>query len=575
MGGVNSGIGRVAGASASASVAPIDLVLFGGNVITMDDARRRVDALWLRGDRIAAVGRRAEVEAQAPSAARRIDLVGATVLPGFIDAHCHIGAIAYLLATIDCGPEAAPTIPALLDNLRAAAVSWRPEGGWVTGHSFAENLVAERRFPTRDELDAAVPNQPCVVYHRSMHACILNTPALRAVGLDTHEDPPFGKLGRDAHGRPIGTVYEAPMFELFAQTSGAFLGGLDYAAKARQVSAAAELFLSEGVTTVMDADLAGLGGLEVLRDVDAAGALPLRVSMMVNDRDAGRMHAEGVLRSPGAIGADARGRLRTTTIKVFSDGGMSSRTAAVHREFQVPPYGRGVLFKDLDEMIEIIRRAEDWNVQVAVHSQGDRAIETVLDAFETVIGRRGPAGNANRHRIEHGGMLMPHLIERAAQIGIHVVSQPGFFSTLADGWLEAYGEETHVFYPFASLREAGLRVGGSSDAPVITPNVRAALRDAVLRTSARGVVVGDLERLTIDEALELYTRDAAYLCHVDAEVGTLEPGKFADLVILASDPTAMSPAEIPGIAIRQTVVGGRPAFGEGPIPTLPHQASHA
>jgi predicted amidohydrolase YtcJ len=500
------------------------------------------------------------VEAAAPTDARRVDLGGRTVLPGFIDAHCHLGALAYLLATIDCGPAAAPTIPALLDLLRGAAASTAGAGSdaWVTGHSFAENGVAERRFPTRDELDAAVPDRPCVVYHRSMHACILNSVALRAVGLDTPDDPPFGKLGRDADGRPIGTVYELPMFELFADTSAAFLRGLGTDEHVRQISAAADLFLAEGVTTVMDADLPGLAGLEAIRDVDAAGALPLRVLAMINDRDAVAMHDAGVLGSRG-------NRLRIPTVKVFSDGGMSSRTAAVHREFTVPPYGRGVLFKNFDQMVEIVRQCEGWGIQVAVHSQGDRAIETVLDAFETVLGTGGVAGNPLRHRIEHGGMLVPHLIERAARIGIHVVSQPGFFSTLADGWLEAYGEATHVYYPFRSLRAAGLKVGGSSDAPVITPNVRDALRDAVLRVSASGVVVGPLERLTIADALEVYTRDAAFLCHVDDEVGTLEAGKYADLVVLDGDPTAVAAAAISNLRIVQTVVGGVGAYGSGPI----------
>jgi predicted amidohydrolase YtcJ len=539
-----------------------DLVLFNGNVLTMDDDRRRVDALWIRDERLAAVGARADVEAAAPRDARRVDLGGATILPGFIDAHCHIGALAYLLATIDCGPAAAPTIAALQALLRDAntlADRTRTPDGWITGHSFAENGVKERRFITRDDLDAVVPDKPCVVYHRSMHACILNSVGLREVGLDVGEDPPFGKLGRDASGRPNGSVYELPMFELFADTSARFLRPLDTARHTEQVGRAADLFLAQGVTTVMDADLPGLAGLETLRDVDAAGALPLRVLAMVNDRDADAMHDAGILGSRGR-------RLRVPTIKVFSDGGMSSRTAAVHREFTVPPYGRGVLFKSYDEMVSIVRRAEAWGIQVAVHSQGDRGIETVLDAFEEVIGTRGPAGNANRHRIEHGGMLLPHLLERAARIGIHVASQPGFFSTLADGWLEAYGEETHSYYPFRSIRAAGLRVGGSSDAPVITPNVREALRDAVLRVSGSGVIVGPLERLSIADALELYTRDAAFLCRVDDEVGTLETGKFADFVILDGDPTAVEPAAIPALSVLQTVVGGSPAFGAGPIP---------
>src|SRR5437762_3087178 len=241
--------------------APRDVILVGGTVLTMDDQRRRADSLWIHGERIGAVGLREDVAGVAPADATIVELDGAAVLPGFIDAHCHIAALMYLLATVDCGPEAAPTIAAVLDSLREAGRTWPASAGWVTGHSFAENVVAERRFPTRAELDAAVPDRPCVLYHRSMHACILNSRALEAAGLDTADDPPFGKLGRDDGGRPDGTVYEAPMFDLFARTSAEFLDRLDVAARSERLRAAAGLFLREGVTTVMDADLPGIAGL--------------------------------------------------------------------------------------------------------------------------------------------------------------------------------------------------------------------------------------------------------------------------------------------------------------------------
>jgi len=531
-------------------------------VITVDNTRRRTDSLWLHGDRIAAVGSSAEVEAQAPREAIRVSLNGATVLPGFVDAHCHIGAMAYLLSTVDVGPDSAPTIGAMVDLLRdaARATADAPAGQWVTGHSFAENAVAERRFPTRHEIDAAVPDRPAVVFHRSMHACILNSRGLAAAGLDLRDDPPFGKLGRDEQGRPDGTVYEAPMFDLFARLATQALGALSTEGRIEAVERAAAIFTAEGVTTVMDADLPGVGWLRAMIETDSARRLPVRLVAMLNDRDATWALEAGLLNGR------TLDRFRLGAVKAFSDGGMSSRTAAVHREFTLPPYGHGVLFRSLDELTDLIRRAEESGAQVGVHSQGDRALETVLDAFERVIGRRGVAGNPLRHRFEHGGMLLPRLIERAAQIGIHVVSQPGFFTPLGDGWLKAYGEDTHAFYPFRSIREAGLRLGGSSDAPVITPNVREALRDAMLRTSAAGVVIGEQERLTADEAVEMYTRDAAYMTRADDLVGTLEPGKYADLVILDGDPTGVDARAIPDITILQTIVGGRTVFGDGPVP---------
>ena len=195
---------------------PADLYLTGGTILTMDAAMRRADALWIRGDRVAAVGSAAEVEARMPVAAQHIDLAGATVLPGFVDAHCHIGALAYVLGTVDCAPEAAPSIEDVVKALEQSATTGAP-GTWIAGHSFAENAVLEGRFLTRHDLDRAVRDRPAVVFHRSMHACILNTRGLEVAGLDLAEDPPYGKLGREPDGRPDGTVYEAPMFALFAR----------------------------------------------------------------------------------------------------------------------------------------------------------------------------------------------------------------------------------------------------------------------------------------------------------------------------------------------------------------------
>jgi predicted amidohydrolase YtcJ len=531
-----------------------DRILVRGTVLTMDDARRRADAIWIQGDRIGAVGAEAEVRTAAPGDAEVVDLAGATVLPGFIDAHCHIAAMTYLLATVDCSPASTTTIPGILALLGDAARSGRFGSGWVTGHSFSEFGVEEQRWVTRDELDSVAPDRPAVLYHRSMHACVVNSRALAAAGLDQPDDPPFGVVGRDANGRPDGRVFEAPMFRMFAQTSAAFLIGLGTDELRAQVAAAAAVYLREGVTSVMDADLPGLAGLLALRRVDDSELLPIRIAAMVNDGD--------VAASPAGLLGLRGQRFRVPALKIFSDGGMSSRTAAVSKPFTVPPYGNGVLFADSDRLEAVIRRSEREGLQVAIHSQGDRGLDAVVTAFERVIGRG--SGNQLRHRIEHGGMLLPPLLERAAAIGIHVVSQPGFFSTLADSWLLAYGDETHGFYPFKSIRAAGLRFGGSSDAPVIQPTVREALRDAVLRRSAAGVVVGPQERLTIEEALEAYTRDASYLTWSDESVGTLEPGKLADLVVLGGDPTAVAPEAIPSIPVVATIVGGEVAFGGWP-----------
>jgi predicted amidohydrolase YtcJ len=159
-------------------------------------------------------------------------------------------------------------------------------------------------------------------------------------------------------------------------------------------------------------------------------------------------------------------RLAAEAVKIWSDGGMSSRTAAIHGTYPVPPYGSGILFFDLAELTGMVRDLDAQGFQVCIHSQGDRAIETVLDAYATVLA--GAPGNPRRHRIEHGGAMYPPMIARAAELGIVVVSQPGFFSTLGDGFAEAFPGSSDQLYPFGSWLRAGMTVAGSSDAPVIT-----------------------------------------------------------------------------------------------------------
>ena len=172
-------------------------------------------------------------------------------------------------------------------------------------------------------------------------------------------------------------------------------------------------------------------------------------------------------------------KLATEAVKIWADGGMSSRTAAIHGTYPVPPHGSGILYFERDVLTDMVRRLDALGFQVCIHAQGDRAIETVLDAYATVID--GPAGNHRRHRIEHGGAMYPTLTARAASMGIVMVSQPGFMSTLGDGFCAAFGDRADELYAFGSWRRAGLTVAGSSDAPVITADPLLGIRDAILR----------------------------------------------------------------------------------------------
>jgi len=246
---------------------------------------------------------------------------------------------------------------------------------------------------------------------------------------------------------------------------------------------------------------------------------------------------------------------------------MSSRTAAIHGSYPVPPYGSGIMYFTPGELTAMVAEFDAHGLQVCIHAQGDRAIQTVLDSYATVL--EGRSGNPLRHRIEHGGSMFAPLTARAASLGIVVAAQPGMLSILGDGFAEAFPERSDELYAYASWRRAGICVAGSSDAPVITADPLVGIRDAALRRTGNGRVLGPGERLAVPDALAMYTAEAAFAMHREHDIGTLAPGKLADFVILDRNPLDSAPERITDIRVLATVLGGQPVFHAGDSPFQP------
>ncbi len=529
----------------------MELLVEDADIITMaaDPAAGPARCLLVRDGRIAAVGPAEQARAAAGPDARVVRLAGATVLPGLIDAHCHVSDVGYLAAGADCRQPSAPDIPAIQARLRDAA-SRTPPGTWVTGSGYVEYQLREGRHPTRADLDSAVPDRPAVLYHTSLHACVLNSAALAEAGFaDGQPDPPGGAFGRDATGRLDGVLYEAPMFALLEQNFRTDLARMSAAQRAGLMQGAGQHFAALGVTAACDADVRR-DTLTAFAEADGHSVLPMRIyCLVVHDQ------VDWLLES-GLRGRHSS-RLTADAVKIWADGGMSSRTAAIHGSYPVPPYGAGILSFSRDELTGMVGDFAARGFQVCIHAQGDRAIETVLDAYAAVL---GDGGNPRRHRIEHAGAMYPALTARAARLGIVVASQPGFLSTLGDGFAAAFPESRDELYAFASWRQAGITVAGSSDAPVITASPLVGIRDAVLRRTAAGQVLGPGERLTAWDALAMYTRAAAFAMHREDEIGSLEPGKLADFVVLDASPLDVDPERIGDIQVLATVLGGVPVY---------------
>jgi predicted amidohydrolase YtcJ len=527
---------------------PADTLYVGGLVWTGEGSRAKPGAVWVRGDRIAGLGPDPVMRAAAGPEAQVVELAGAVVLPGLIDAHSHLTQTAYLLAGADCAQPAAPDIAAIQERLAHAAPG---ADGWVTGSGFAEYKLPAGRGPTRHDLDAAVSATPCVLYQVSLHACVVNSAGLAALGFtDATPDPPGGRFGRDADGHLDGTIFEQPMFDLIAANQARHAEHAPIADRVAEVERAARSYAALGITGCTEASI-DPSGLAAVSAAAKSGRLHVRLTML-----AWYDEVERVVEAMRASGARPE-RLRLGGVKLFADGGMSSRTAALDEPYAIPPYGTGVLLQPPAELAEQARRCAERGLQVAIHAQGDRGIRVALDALEPLSG----GGNPLRHRIEHGGLFGPVQRRRAGAAGINVVSQPGFLSTLGDGFLDAFGPaRSRDLYPFASLRDAGVLVAGSSDAPVITADPFLGVRDALLRRTERGREINPDEALTVTEALAMYTTRAAFVGHLEDESGSIAVGRAADLTIVAGDPWTVDPSRLAEVRVLRTVVGGRAVF---------------
>jgi len=517
-------------------------VLYRAARVHVPEGASPADAMLIHHGRITAVGRHEALVAAVGAETMRVDLRPYAVLPGMIDAHCHIAQLGYLAAAADVGPDVTTDISGIQQILSDGT----PDStGWIVGRGYVDYALRERRSPTRDDLDQAVGDVPCVIYHASLHECVLSTAALRELGIDDgHDDPLGGRYGRDSTGRLDGRAIEAPMFALFAAAISERLtrGGSDVAA-----SATAHL-ASFGITSCVDANTTP-DELRALADAARSGDLAVRVGTLCRYDDLESTLASAPLEG---IPDDV---LRIVGAKVFADGGMTNRTAAVEPAYERPAGEAGLLLMDETTIAQVVRKCAEHGIGVGVHAQGERAIAAAIAAFAST-----PGTGAALHRIEHGGAFSPELREAAAGKSITVVSQPGFLSVLGDGFIEAFGPRRATYlYPFRSLLEKGVDVAFSSDAPVITASPWVGARDAQLRTTSSGSLMNDGEALTAVETLDRYTSAGARSGAPASDVGTLAVGRRADFVVM-EDPLLEPAATWTERAIMATVVANKVRF---------------
>ena len=533
----------------------MDTIFYNGRINSLDSAGTVYSAVGVENGRISGLGSDTELKTLSRANTEFVDLKGTVMFPGFMEAHNHFSIIAYLLNAIDLSASQVTCLDDILFKVKAE-VAKTPPGNWIKGSRYAEYFLTENRHPHCSDLDAVSPDHPVVLFHTSFHACTLNSKALAIMDIraDT-PDPQGGKIEKDpVSGKPTGVLHDQAMMGVFNTLFFADLLKLGPEERIAFVESASQKFAEVGLVFAADALV-----------------VPQVLSMYQEALSSDRLHtrlytmnyaplADGLVNSGIKTGFGSE-MLRVGPIKLFADGGMSNRTAAVVKPYLTPPYDTGLKIYSPDELKENVKRFHDLGYQIAIHAQGDAGLTDTLDAFEAVLGSRST--NPLRHRIEHAGCLYPELLQRTADMNILAAVQPVFFSELGDGFIEAFGPDlSQQLYPFKSMLKAGINLGGSSDSPVSLLDPRQGLAGAVLRETPSGAVLAPEEVLTMDEALRLYTQGSAYLSFDEKDNGTIEIGKRADFTVMAEDPRLVQPRDVLDIPFSMTVVHGRIVWSE-------------
>ena len=542
-------------ASLAFTAPPPDAIFHNANIHTLDPDRPRAEALAVAGDRIVAIGGRTDIVALRQAATRMVDLEGATVLPGLVDAHGHIASLgSYALGRIDLSQ--ARSFDEVIETVAAAAKK-AEQGAWILGGRWDHESWPDRKLPTHERLSIATPDNPVFLTRVDGHAALANAAAMKLAGVDRDTPSPVGgEIIKDEHGEPTGVFVDTAEDLILRHIGDEGPSFADLVLKAQ------ETCLAVGLTGAHDM---GISPAEVAeyRKLADAGKLKLRVYALVDGAQAINYFTEhGVL-----IGD----RLTVRAAKLYADGAMGSRGAWLLAPYADRPLDNaGRPYTGLNLMKpEFLRMvAEDalhQGYQVCTHAIGDAGNRITLDAYALALSRN-PTEN-HRFRVEHAQLLAPKDIPRFAALGVLPSMQPTHCTSDMRWVYDRVGpERAKGAYAWASLRKTGVPVPGGSDFPIESPNPFLGIYAAVTRQNLAGEPAAGWhpeQRMTRYEALRSFTVDAAYAAFEEKDKGALIPGKLADFVVIDRDVMTCAVDEIPETRVLRSVIGGETVYHVG------------
>jgi predicted amidohydrolase YtcJ len=500
-----------------------DVILKNANVITMDAARPRAELVAISDDSIFFIGSNDEATRLTGRSTKIIDCAGKTVIPGFNDAHLHLFSLIRKLTSIDLSPEKVHSVADIKEAVRKKALTV-PPSTWISGTDYNEFYLEGKRCPTRRDLDEVAPNHPVILSHRSLHACVLNSQALELAGITKETPEPSGaRIERELEtGEPNGILinmlgfirsHVMPPFTETEMTEG--------------IALANEYFLSHGITSFQEATVSNdISRWETLCGLKLNGDLLSRITMM-----AGMNYYRDFMKRGLTTGS--------------GDNLMQLGAAKVMLEVE----------PEQTELNKLALDIHQAGFQLAFHAIDERTVASVITALEYVNSHSPTVGR--RHRIEHCGECPPPLLEKIRKLGLVIVTQPSFIYYSGERYLAMVAEsQLPWLYRIKSPLEKGIVVAGSSDAPIVSANPLVGIYAAVTRLAESGQTLQPEERINPEQALALYTVNAAYASFEEKTKDSISPGKLADIVILSDDPTRVAPEKIKDIKVEMTMIGG-------------------
>jgi predicted amidohydrolase YtcJ len=533
-----------------------DTIYINANVITVDSPHPAAQAFAVDNGRFTAVGTNTEILKLKTATTKIVDLKGLTVTPGFNDAHLHPQAIfdensPYYRVWL--GSDKIMNMDQLVAALqRKAAIT--PAGNTVSGYGY--NDVTLGRHPNRHDLDKVSTTQPVMITHGSGHITVVNSYVLdqASVTKDT-QDPPGGAFDRDPDGTPNGVIRESAR-RLLSKGHEQHIGGsnerspIPHDAELQGYMNCFRQYSAKGITSV---GVAGGNGnsFHLMQELRDRGN-PVRVGFMFTVDNFDKLQAAGVMTG---FGDD---RLRITSMKNFQGNSLSGRTAWLSEAYSDHPGYFGIPPARNQEQLDAdVQKWWDAGWQVATHSNGDREIDMMLTAIERAAAKNSRL-NA-RWRIEHASIMNQALLDRAQKDGVVLVFHSYFWEY--SNILQSYGtERLSMMHAYRTAIDMGIPVAGHSDSPISAADPLLRIQNMVTRQGKDGAVYGANQKISVDEAIKVWTLDGAYATFEENSKGSIAPGKLADFVLLAKDPHHVDPTTIKDITIEATYMGGQKVY---------------